>query len=271
MGEDTIKMKGYKRAGSCLAGVLILLLGGPFSVNAQGEAPSSGLQMIHPQKLSITSFYHGEPLAVRALVPADHEVAIRIIGPEEDLHLLEKGRVWGLWMNVRQVVFHHVPKVYLLLTTKRLPALADEKTVDRLKLDYGSLLSGSVEAEEPSRKSFLIDQLIKLKEHDRLYQMKEGIIQIKPLSGGNLEEAEVDFPLPARMAPGSYALELISFHDGDGALLQRKMIEVQLSGLTGLLHRLAEEKGLLYGIVAVIIAMACGLAIGVIFTSKGAH
>ena len=257
--------------GGYLMGVLIFLLGSLFCENTQGETLNPGLRMIHPQKLLITSFYHGEPIAVRAIVPANHEVALRIIGPEEDLHLLEKGRVWGLWMNVRRVVFQHVPAVYLLLTTKRLPALADKKTLDSLRMDYRSLLSNSVETSETSRKSFLIDQLIKLKEHDRLYQIQEGIIQIKPLAGGNFEQFEVEVPLPARIAPGSYALELISFHDGQRALLQRESIEVKLSGFTDFLHRLAKEKGLLYGVLAVIIATVCGLAIGVVFTSRGAH
>jgi hypothetical protein len=113
-------MNGFKVVGGGLISVLIFLLGNLFCPNIQGETLKPGLRMIHPQKLLITSFFHGEDISLRALVPAGHEVAIRISGPEEDLHLLEKGRVWGLWMNIRQVTFHHVPKLYLLQTSKSL-------------------------------------------------------------------------------------------------------------------------------------------------------
>jgi uncharacterized protein (TIGR02186 family) len=264
-------MNGFKLVGGCMISVLVFLLGSLFCPNTQGETLNPGLRMIHPQKVLITSFYHGETITVRALIPANHEVALRIIGPQEDLRLLEKGRVWGLWMNVGQVTFWHVPTVYLLRTSNSLSALGDQKTLDRLRMDYRSLLSYSLEKEGTSRKSFLLDELIKLKEHDRLYQIQESSIQAKPLGNGSVNQIEVEFPLPARIPPGSYALELISFHDGQGTLLQREFIEVQLSGFADLLHRLAKEKGLLYGVLAVIVATLGGLAIGIVFTSRGAH
>jgi uncharacterized protein (TIGR02186 family) len=264
-------MNGPRMTEICLVSILIILLSTLFCSYSHGETLSPGLRGIHPQKLLITSFYHGEAVTVRALVPPNHEVALRIIGPEEDLHLLEKGRVWGLWMNIRQVTFHHVPTVYLLQTSKSLSALADQKALDQLRMDYRSLLSESLNTEETSRKFFLIGQLIKLKEHDKLYRIQEGSIQIKPMISGSIDQVEVKFPLPARISPGSYALELITFQDGKGTVLQRESIEVQLSGFTDLLHRLAKEKGLFYGVLAVIVATLSGLAIGIVFTSRGAH
>jgi uncharacterized protein (TIGR02186 family) len=264
-------MNGPRIAEICVTSILIFFFSSLFCSNTHGETLNPGLGMIRPQKVLITSFYHGEAVAVRALIPPNHEVALRIIGPEEDLRLLEKGRVWGLWMNIRQVTFHHIPTVYLLQTSKTLTSLADKKVLDRLKMDYRSLLSDSLETEQTSRKFFLIDQLIKLKERDKLYEIREGSVQIKPLKSGSIDEVEVKFPLPARISPGSYALELITFHDGEGTLIQRESVEVQLSGFTDLLHRLANEKGLLYGVLAVIVATLGGLAIGIVFTSRGAH
>jgi uncharacterized protein (TIGR02186 family) len=264
-------MNGFKAVKGCLISVLIFLLSDFFCPNIQAETLNPGLRMIHPQKLLITSFFHGEEISLRALIPAGHEVAIRISGPEEDLHLLEKGRVWGLWMNVRQVTFHHVPKLYLLQTSKNLSALADQETRNRLRMDYRSLLSSSLETDEASPKSFLLDELIKLKEHDRLYQIQEGSIQMKRLGNGSLDQIDAKLLLPARISPGSYALELISFYDGRGTLLQREFIDVRLSGFPDFLYRLARENGLVYGALAVVFATLSGLAIGVVFTSRGAH
>jgi uncharacterized protein (TIGR02186 family) len=264
-------MHGLKAVKGCSIGVLILLLGGFFCQNIQAEPLNPGLQMTHPQKLLITSFFHGEEISIQALIPADHEVALRMLGPEEDLHLLEKGRVWGLWMNVRQVTFHHVPKLYLLHTSKNLSALADQETRDRLRMDYRSLLSRSLGTDEVPSKSLLLDQLIKLKEHDKLYQIQAGSIRIKSLGDGSLDQIDAKLPLPARISPGSYTLELISFYNGRGTLLQRKSIEVRLSGFPDLLYRLARENGLIYGVLAVVFATLSGLAIGVVFTSRGAH
>ena len=235
-----------------------------------GQSSPIGIDVIQPKTIRIGSFFSGEKVTVRAVVPFGAKVALRIIGPREDLVLMKKGRVGGLWMNVQQVHFQNLPKVYLLWTSDKLAALETGDPVKAMKLDYLSFLSGTLKnnlGEGP----LLLNELIKLKEADNLYQLFEGTVRIKPLEKGRWDQADAVLTLPSKIYPGTYALELIAFQEGKGSLLHSSTIEVKLAGFPALVSKVAHQKGLLYGILAVIIATFSGLLIGIVFSSKGAH
>jgi uncharacterized protein (TIGR02186 family) len=238
---------------------------------AYAQSSSIGIDVIQPKTIRIGSFFAGERVTVRAVVPFGAKVALRLLGPREDLVLMRKGRVTGLWMNVEQIHFRNLPKVYLLWTSDKLAALEPGEGLQNLPLNYETLLAGSLEKKKPLEEPFLIAELIKLKEADHLYQIMEGTIRIRPLEKGNWDQADATLELPSKIYPGSYALELIAVKDGKGTLLHTSTLEVKLVGFPALVSNLALQKGLLYGILAVIIATVSGLFIGIVFTSKGGH
>jgi uncharacterized protein (TIGR02186 family) len=261
-----LSLKGW--AFSFGIGVFILAF---FILRVYGQNSPIGIDVIQPKIIQIGSFFSGEQVIVRAVVPFGDKVALRVIGPREDLVLMKKGRVGGLWMNVQQVHLQNLPKVYLLWTSDKLAALETGAPLNPLKLDYLSFLSGTLSGKDQKETSLLINELIKLKEADNLYQLFEGTIRIKPLEKGVWDQADAVLDLPAKIEPGTYTLELIGFKNGQGSLLHSSTIKVQLVGFPALVSKVALQKGLLYGILAVIIATFSGLLIGIIFTSKGSH
>jgi uncharacterized protein (TIGR02186 family) len=236
-----------------------------------GQSSPLGIDVIQPKTIRIGSFFSGEKVFVRAVVPSGAPVALRIIGPREDLVLMKKGRVGGLWMNVQQVPFQNIPKVYLLWTSEKMTALETRNPEKSMKLDYLSFLSGTVSNKDEKEAVLLIKELIKLKEADNLYHIFEKAIRIKPLEKGGWDQADAVLELPAKIYPGIYAMELIAFQEGKGTLLHSSTIEVRLAGFPALVSKVAHQRGLWYGVLAVIIATFSGLLIGIIFSSKGAH
>jgi hypothetical protein len=256
--------------------IYLLSLGLLFSVAgarpALAENSPIGLDVVQPKTISIGSFFAGEKVTVRAVVPAGAKVALRLLGPREDLALMRKGRVSGLWMNVEQVHFQNLPKVYLLWTSEKLAALQEAGSgLPDLPLSYEAFLKGTLERKNPAEVPLLIQELIKLKETDHLYQTLEGTVRTRPLEKGMWDQADAVLELPSKIYPGKYALELIAVKDGRGALLHTSTLEVKLEGFPALVSNLALQRGLLYGILAVLIAMVSGLLIGIVFTSKGGH
>jgi hypothetical protein len=238
---------------------------------AYGQTSSIGIDVIQPKTIRIGSFFAGERVKVRAVIPSGAMVALRLLGPREDLALMRKGRVSGLWMNVEQIHFRNLPKVYLLWTSDKLASLESGGGLKDLPLNYKAFMTGSLEEKKQEEEPLLVSELIKLKEADNLYRIREGVIRIRPLEKGPWEQADAVLDLPSKIYPGSYALELIAIKDGKGTLLHTSTLEVKLVGFPALVSNLALQKGLLYGILAVVIAMISGLLIGIVFTSKGGH
>ena len=191
-----------------------------------------------------------------------------MIGPPEDLVVMKKGRVGGLWMNVQQVPFQNIPKVYLLWTSAKTMALETRNPEKPMKLDY--LLPFRHPAEHKTgKRSFLLGELIKLKEADNLYRVFEEAIQITPLERAAGPGADAVLELAGRrtvsggLRPGTDRLQ-----EGKDRLVYSSTIEVRLAGLPAVVASVANQKGLWYGVLAVIIATFSGLLIGFIFPSK---
>jgi hypothetical protein len=260
------------RLKTLIPAICLLLFSGSFFVpTGYGRTSPPGIDVVQPKTIRIGSFFSGGQVTVRGVVPEGDRVALRILGPRGQLVLMKKGRVGGLWMNVGQVAFQNVPQVYLLWTSGRLSSLGTEPDLQAWKLDYASMLSGTLPQRNREEEARLIRELIQLKEEDRLYQINEGTVQIKPLEPGAWEQVDAVLSLPAKIEAGSYFLEMIAFKEGKGRLIHSSTLEVKLAGFPALVSAFSARQGLWYGILAVIIATLSGLLIGIVFSSRGGH
>lgn len=238
---------------------------------AHGQEACSEIDIIEPRQIQIDNFFQGQDITVKAIIPSHSHLVVRIVRPREDLKLMKKGRVGGIWMNVEQVTFLKVPKVYLLWTSKDFSAANGGQDLRKLKLDYLSQLSECLPGEPLKAKDSLMNELIKLKTYDNLYNICEGTIQSKPLEKGPGDQAKGVLHVPAKIYPGMYTMELYAFQDGKGTLLRSHPLRVKLSGFPAILSDLATQRGLLYGVLAAVIATISGSLVGIVFGGKGSH
>jgi uncharacterized protein (TIGR02186 family) len=244
--------------------LLLLLPSGAGATTSPPATPATAIT-VEPAAIRVDLLYHGTTVHARGSIPAGSEAAMLCVGPEGTLELRRKGRVWGiLWMNVGDVVFEHAPSLYLLATSEALGRVASEGTLDRLAIGYAGLQQRVTSSGDPS----LFKELVRLKEHERLYKVADGGLRLSPERGGTVG-VEGSFFLPARVLPGEYQIRLYSFRDGAGTLVGASPVTLEQAGLASFISSMAHRHGLLYGIVAVVVAMITGLVTGVIFGLGG--
>jgi len=218
--------------------------------------------------LHIKESFRGATVTVSAEVPKGAGAVVELKGPVEEDHLLRKGRRGGLWMSVGEVTVHEAPSTYLLLTTPDLPP--DEeggpqwgyKALERRIRFEGSLPKQGSEA--------LFDQFVKLKESEGLYGVLPSSLRLVGTSGDS-STVEGQFRLPGNIAPGSYRLVLSVINSGKLVEQQSAELAIDMQGLPGILFALALRHALLYGVIAVLVALATGFLMGFLFKGKGAH
>jgi len=66
-------------------------------------------------------------------------------------------------------------------------------------------------------------------------------------------------------------VEAVALRGGAVVARSSRQTSVQLTGAPKMLDDLAFDHGALYGVLATIIALLAGLAVGLVFQSKGAH
>jgi uncharacterized protein (TIGR02186 family) len=216
-------------------------------------------------------FYNGADIGVHAVVPRGAEIAIVCIGKREEVSFSQKGKVFGfIWMNVGEVVFADIPSTYLLNTSAPLERLGSSELLADLGLGYSSLERD--QRREPEDEGNFFHELVRLKESEGLYGVSESAITTAGSDAGGTA-FDTEFHLPAKSPPGSYRIILYGFTPEGGKLLAEKEVRLEQVGSAAFISNLGEEHGLMYGILAVIIAIGVGLFTGVAFGlgSKGGH
>jgi len=231
----------------------------PGAVPRGDQAPGVVRLYVQPTRVDINLFYGGATIQVRAHVPASMALALVLEGRRAPLTVKRKGRVWGmLWMNVGDVEFDEVPTTYLLATSARLPDLAPRVELERLGLGYEALALAARGNAGDFR------ELIKLKEKDGLFSVAEGSLRLEP-GNGTYSRLSASLRLSAKAPAGQYEIRLFGFQGGEGRCLDSTGLVLEPVGFVRDLHVLATERGLLYGCVAVVVALIAGLATGLVF------
>lgn len=263
--------------GSLLVGTLVLAT----TRGTTGQVPERS-RSVHatlarggvaadPAEVVAGMFYTGATVRVSAVVPAGAEVAMVCRGETHPLVLKRKGKALGLiWMNVGEVSFQAVPEVYLLRTSAPLSRLASAPVLEDLDLGFTALAARS---QPTGGQASLFGELVRLKQRDQLWEMAEGTVQVQEATEDGAALATTDFRLPVRARAGVYRVQVYAFDGGQGELLGSAEVRVTQGGTAALITSLAARHGLLYGILATLIAMAVGLLTGMVFGlgSKGGH
>ena len=237
-------------------------------VASAAPAPRAAGVTVSPDKIRIGLTYAGQQVSVRAAVPDGAGLAVRVLGQSGDLRLKKKGRRAGiLWMNAGELSYSDVPSLMLVRSSRPLETLAPIQALKELDLGYEALESRAV-AEDDAGAHRYFGEMVRLKEREKLFSVKHGGIQLSPLGQG-FQEASASFFLPPKAPPGRYAVDVFTFRDGRGELLGRGSFELEFSPATAFLSTMARAHGLLYGILASVIAILAGLATGFIFGGKG--
>lgn len=239
------------------------------SVRAQDSVQSS----VEPREIQVGALYDGTTVHVTGRIPENSDVVLRFLGGACNLHMKEKGKVCGLmWMNLGSLVFNGVPSV-CIVDAAEIPhgagrqaggcAIADSLGLEALKKDV------TIENENAGDEN-AFEELIKLKKQEGLYREVTGNVAYGAVSGGT-KEFSADIPVPSRLAPGSYVVEASAVRNGAVVARNEQPVVVKLVGIPAFLAGLAYGHSVLYGILATVIALLSGLAVGSIFQSKGAH
>ncbi|MGO9622517.1 MAG: TIGR02186 family protein [Desulfobaccales bacterium] len=224
---------------------------------------------VSPSQVDIGPFFRGQRVTVTAMIPQGAEAIMEVVGQTGDEHLMRKGRRGGLWMNVGEIDFHGAPSLYMAMSTnpKLLEAAAAAEPWGFPALKARVTMSGMIQ--DPERDEFL-EQFLKMKESEGLYTTFQKPIEKSPAAGG-LVPVQGEFQLPTNVRPGSYQVCLSVIQEGPITAKDCGELKVTMVGFPAMIATLAYQHAVIYGILAVVIAIVTGFAIGFIFKGGGGH
>ena len=213
--------------------------------------------------VQINTGFDGVNLLLFGTANGTNNIIIVIKGPLETNIIRKKTRVASIWVNTEKVIIENVPTFYAIASTRPLNQITTQSILKKYGIGANNFLTNILK--QANAKTMDISDeyknaLVRLKNKLGLYI--DNPIKIK-LIEGQLFRANIKFP--ANVSTGNYTAQIYSFKNGLLLDVINKPIIVEKIGIGADVFRLAHSHSALYGIIAILIAVASGWIAAAIF------
>jgi uncharacterized protein (TIGR02186 family) len=224
--------------------------------------------------IKIDFFYSGSTVSVSGISDPGTDLIIKITSPDGHETLRKKGKVAGLlWMNVGELKIDHVPNVYFIHSTKKIEDILSNEEMQKYVIGYPALEKyveiSPVDNKQDESKWFA--EFLKFKESKNLFGSSSGKITTIEKADG-LQHYYILTQWPYQATPGDYTVTVYAVKNRKVIETASSNVSVEQVGTVKILANMAKTKGALYGLLSIVIAIAAGFGVGLVFRkSGGAH
>lgn len=195
------------------------------------------------------------------LATGAYDVIVALEGPRQWTTVRRKERVFGIWINRHSFLFEPIPASYSMSSTRPLTDIS--QPIDLANHDIGInnirlVPSGSVG--DGSRLNEFREALRRIKQSNGLYQRDPSGVRFISKS---LFRASVR--LPASIPVGLHKVRAVLYKNGEYVMETDIPLRVTKTGLEQFIFNLAHQYSLVYGFLAVALALFTGWLGNVIF------
>ncbi len=246
--------------------IAVLLLASAIAASAEAEELTIALST---QKVEITSNFAGgevtlfgviEPGVFQPRRPRGYDIAVTLLGPPENVVVRRKDRVLGVWIN-RASKPVGAPSFYALRSSAPTAAIAEQDILRELALgldNFPFAYRGKVIVKDPLVEEFRTAYL-RLKSEAVLFTEAPDVAFIGELI------FRTTISLPANIPVGRYTATVHLFSGGAHLADAQESLSVARIGAERLMFDFSRNQSLIYGLIAVGLALFVGWLGGVIF------
>lgn len=255
---------------------LAVLLAAPFCANAQETRVSAPKGQIvekiesdlSSRRIEIESNFTGQQIVIFGTIenskqsefePGLYDVVVVVKGPRETIVARRKSKVAGIWINTWSLTLGNAPGYYAVLSRREVHEIASDTVLNAYGMGFDAIgfrpIGKNVPALAAQGLSEFTNAVIRIMQREGLYIYDpDGVVFV----GRNLFRATVN--LPANVPVGNYATDVYLLRNGEVLSHNRSNLRITKAGFERFVYAAAFDYPLLYGIVAVIVAIIAGLA-----------
>lgn len=207
------------------------------------------VDLAHDEVLIHAAFTGAEILLFGA-VDGGGDVVVTVTGPPEDAAVRRKVRTGGVWLNGEKVVIPSVPSYYALAATRPLAAVAPAPLRRALGIGVESRVA-DVDGRAAGHRAGLIRAYLRR----GLYPAGPSPVTVKD---GALFRTTIR--LPAETPTGDYVVETFLLRHGEVRGHRVNAVRVERAGFDAFVYDLAHRQPVLYGLLAIAVALLTGTA-----------
>ena len=242
------------------AAPLALLLALVPAAAALGQTLVADLSRRH---VAIDTGFTGADVLLFGAVDGKGDIVVTISGPPETATVRRKRRIAGVWANADSVAFEGAPNFHAVAASRPLAEIGSPEMRANRGIGVGNLrfLPAPAHRHRPEAElAAFRAALIRNKQAEGLYSREPAEVAVIE---DRLFRATVRFP--ANMATGEYTATVYLFREDGAVQAVATPMVVEKTGFGAEVYAFAHDRSPLYGIAAIVVAVAAGWLAGVVF------
>lgn len=213
--------------------------------------------------------FNGTTLKITGQTLEGSDLYLKVVAPDRKIGLSKKGKKAFFWLTVETVTVSGVPGMFQVLSSAPLSRLTPELQKQMgIEPGYESLRLLAKVTEKHEEKTVelkgkeaveFINGLVRIYERKGLYSSKEGTIKKE---GTNYSAT---LTIPPDVPKGDIRVVGYAVKDGVIVGITESGIKVQSIGLVKSLGNMAQTNPIVYGILAIAIALSAGIIVAELF------
>ena len=234
------------RGLSILTAILVLLVG----ARARAQAIVADLSA---HEIAITAGFSGTELLLFGATDGEGDVIVVVRGPATTMSVRRKSRVLGIWINTESLRFRDVPSFYRVASSRPIDAITTPGMRQRHQIGIDAVRAEPTRNFAPAKLAEFRAGMIRNKVRQELWgDTPETIFFLGP----KLFRTTIRFP--ANVPTGVYNVEVFLLKDGREVGGQTTPMRVKKTGVGAAVYDFAHRNAALYGLAAVLVAVAAG-------------
>ena len=206
--------------------------------------------------VDINTGFNGADIKVYGHTDRAGDIIIVVSGPQNDMVVRKKNRIFGMWVNRESFRFKNVYGYYDYAATDNIENILEESLLSnhRIGLDYLDFQPSKEAVNDRDKINRFHESLIRIKQSEALYTLKgQDIFRM------NNTFFKASFRLPPNVPTGQYSIHGYVVANDRIVEDDRIMLRVAQVGKSAEIYKFAHNQSLLYGIAAAFIAVILGL------------
>ncbi len=204
-------------------------------------------------RITIDSSFTGAEDLLYGTFNGEGDLIIVVRGPNERVVVRRKDRVAGVWINRDKMEFDGVPAYYAVAASRPLEEIASPNYLGLHQIGLDALRIKPLTSRPADEIALFREALIRNRVRDGLYADGTGTVE---LPGGRLFRTLLHFP--ANVPEGTYSAQIFLVRDGDEVGAETIPLFINKTGFQAEINYWAHNQPALYGLSAIIVALAAG-------------
>ncbi len=230
--------------------------------------------------VAVTTDFSGMELTLYGFVKGLEEgddIIILTKGPQQKVQVMQKKRIFGVWVNINPVEFNKTPLFYNTMSTRPLDLISSFSSRRRLELGLEHIKFSTPETLKFEIRygvpvlavgkgvSLINYRNAIIHENKRSKLYLDNPFGVEIVEGGLFRAV---IPLPSTTPIGEYQILIYLMRKGQEIANRKTHFQVMKVGLERMIYQMAHKQPVLYAFLAIFIAIFAGWLANIIWTRR---